>query len=82
MGRGKYRTSLAHLLIEKVKVGEITAYDETPENYFTEVLSPDEIKKMLSRVDSIPDTIGKQEKILLHMIPLILLLQMPDLFMF
>ena len=35
MGRGKYRTSLAHLLIEKVKVGEITAYDETPEDYFT-----------------------------------------------
>lgn len=56
MGRGKYRTSLAHLLIEKVKLGEITAYDETPEDYFTEVLSPEEIKKMLSRVDSIPDT--------------------------
>ena len=52
MGRKKYRTSLAHLLIEKVKVGEITAYDETPEDYFTEVITPEEISKMLSRVDS------------------------------
>ena len=52
MGRGKYRTSLAHLLIEKVKAGEITAYDETPEDYFTEVITPEEISKMLSRVDS------------------------------
>ena len=42
MGRGKYRSSLAHLLIEKVKVGEITAYDETPEDYFTEVITPEE----------------------------------------
>ena len=46
MGRGKYRSSLAHLLIEKVKVGEITAYDETPEDYFTEVITPEEISKM------------------------------------
>lgn len=52
MGRGKYRTSLAHLLIEKVKVGEITAYDETPEDYFTVIKTPEEIKNELSRVDS------------------------------
>ena len=52
MGRGKYRTSLAHLLIEKVKLGEVTAYDETPQNYFTEVITPEELSKMLSRVDS------------------------------
>ena len=35
-----------------MKVGEITAYDETPEDYFTEVITPEEISKMLSRVDS------------------------------
>lgn len=52
MGRGKYRTSLAHLLIEKVKLGEVTAYDETPQDYFTEVITPEELSKMLSRVDS------------------------------
>lgn len=52
MGRGKYRTSLAHLLIEKVKIGEITAYDETPEDYFTVIKTPEEIKNELSRVDS------------------------------
>ena len=52
MGRGKYRTSLSHLLIEKVKSGEITAYDETPQDYFTEVITPEELSKMLSRVDS------------------------------
>ena len=52
MGRGKYRTSLAHLLIEKVKAGEITAYDETPEDYFTVIKTPEEIKNELSRVDS------------------------------
>ena len=52
MGRGKYRTSLAHLLIEKVKLGEITAYDETPQDYFTEVITSEELSKMLSRVDS------------------------------
>ena len=52
MGRGKYRTSLAHLLIEKVKLGEITAYDETPEDYFTVIKTPEEIKNELSRVDS------------------------------
>ena len=52
MGRGKYRTSLAHLLIEKVKFGEITAYEETPGDYFTETITPEELNKMLSRVDS------------------------------
>lgn len=52
MGRGKYRTSLAHLLIEKVKTGEVTAYDETPQDYFTEVITSEELSKMLSRVDS------------------------------
>ena len=52
MGRGKYRTSLAHLLIEKVKSGEITVYEETPEDYFTEIVTPEELNKMLSRVDS------------------------------
>ena len=52
MGRGKYRTSLAHLLIENVKDGLITAYDETPEDYFTVIKTPEEIKNELSRVDS------------------------------
>jgi len=55
MGRGKKRTSLAHLLIEKVKVGEITAYNETPQDYFSEIITPEEIIKSLSRVDSILD---------------------------
>ena len=55
MGRGKYRTSLAHLLIEKAKAGEITAYNETPLDYFTEVITPEELTKSLSRVDSTLD---------------------------
>ena len=51
MGRGKYRTSLAHLLIEKVKLVKLR-HTMKPEDYFTVIKTPEEIKNELSRVDS------------------------------
>ena len=55
MGRGKFRTSLAMLLIEEAKNGQITIYDETPENYFSDIITPEELKNKTSRLDSILD---------------------------
>jgi gliding motility associated protien GldN len=52
IGGGKFRSNLSQILLDAVKSGQITAYDDTPEEYFSEIVTPQELEALLFSVDS------------------------------
>jgi len=55
LGGGAYRSNLSQLLLDGVKNGTITAYDDTPQHYFSEIVTPEELDRLLFSVDSTED---------------------------
>jgi len=55
IGRDSYRSNLSQILLDGVKSGRITAYEDIPEHYFSQLVTPEELDDLLFSIDSTPD---------------------------
>ena len=55
IGGSSYRSNLSQILLDGVKNGEIVAYEDTPQHYFSELVTIEELDKLLFSVDSTED---------------------------
>ena len=55
IGGSSYRSNLSQILLDGVKSGEIVAYEDNPQHYFSELITIEELDKLLFSVDTTED---------------------------